>query len=78
MTSQARLIVLKLVVLVGWAGLTAHAFQAVLGRGFCVVRSQVFREVQVTDFAWFLNGKGARECASTPVCYAAFWLQAIS
>ncbi len=36
----------------GRAGLTAYAFQAVRGRGFCAVGSRVSREIWVANSAW--------------------------
>ena len=44
----------------GRAGLTAHAFQDVLGLEFCVVGSRVFHEEWVSDFAWWCLGVLAR------------------
>ena len=44
------------------AGLTAHAFQAVLGLEFCVVGLRVFHEEWVADFAWWCLGVLARGC----------------
>jgi hypothetical protein len=38
-----------------------HVRIANSGLEFCVARSRIFREIWVTGFAWFLNGKGARE-----------------
>ena len=41
----------------GRAGLTAHAFQAVLGLEFCVVGSRVFHDGENA----FVRGLGSRE-----------------